>query len=123
MYMRSWTKAGAWLKLECVQPGVSVFVHDLGYSLKLIQFFELFSSEFIAFEEVNLDHELLCYKQEDLENALQRAFKQQQRVNPALKVNTDIQVWFSIDYTFATFVHYLSYMLYSYQLEHYFVHL
>lgn len=34
----------------------------------------------------------IFFSKEDLENALQRAFKQQQRVNPALKVNTDIQV-------------------------------
>lgn len=34
----------------------------------------------------------LIVLQEDLESALKRAFKQQQRVNPALRVNTDIQV-------------------------------
>ncbi|KAG0618593.1 hypothetical protein M758_4G076200 [Ceratodon purpureus] len=34
----------------------------------------------------------IFFSKEDLENALQRAFKQQQRVNPSLKVNTDIQV-------------------------------
>jgi len=35
---------------------------------------------------------LIVVLQEDLESALKRAFKQQQRVNPALRVNTDIQV-------------------------------
>jgi L-alanine-DL-glutamate epimerase-like enolase superfamily enzyme len=33
-----------------------------------------------------------CNEQEDLENALSRAFKQQQRVNPSLRANTDIHV-------------------------------
>lgn len=35
---------------------------------------------------------VIVFLQEDLESALKRAFKQQQRVNPALRVNTDIQV-------------------------------
>ncbi|XP_024378220.1 protein TIC 22, chloroplastic isoform X2 [Physcomitrium patens] len=34
----------------------------------------------------------IFFSKEDLETALQRAFKQQQKINPALKVSTDIQV-------------------------------
>jgi hypothetical protein len=37
-----------------------------------------------------------CNEQEDLENALSRAFKQQQRVNPSLRANTDIHVMLSL---------------------------
>lgn len=58
-----------------------------------------------------MDYDLFSYKQEDLENALQRAFKQQQRVNPSLKVNTDIQVCCS-----ANSIHGLLDMRHSHQL-------
>jgi hypothetical protein len=63
-----------------------------GESGKAFDGVPVFQSDNLILRSNNRRYCPIFFSKEDLENALQRAFKQQQRVNPSLKVTTDIQV-------------------------------
>ncbi|KAH9551125.1 hypothetical protein CY35_10G107000 [Sphagnum magellanicum] len=52
----------------------------------------VFQSDNLILRTNNRRYCPIFFSKEDLENALSRAFKQQQRVNPSLRANTDIHV-------------------------------
>jgi hypothetical protein len=70
------------LKIVVNQIDSGIYMFHSSSSLSLMGFVQLWLS--------------FCNEQEDLENALSRAFKQQQRVNPSLRANTDIHVMLSL---------------------------
>jgi hypothetical protein len=69
-------------KIVVNQIDSGIYMLHISHSLSLIGFVQLWLP--------------FCNGQEDLENALSRAFKQQQRVNPSLRAITDIHVMLSL---------------------------